>query len=301
MFHTSFNWLALLVLIGFAGQAQAYDLKTIMVSGYSKPWMIITASDAPIESVSSIHLHLHGWTQDPTTGKAFQRKFDFDWIDPQSQPEDSKLKSFVESYDLQKELDLHPDRAILVPLARGHCDQYPELMQDFSGIWKHVLEAAKINPEIAIVHQVSAHSGGGEYLAKLLMESKVFESTKRATLIDAVYHDGTMQRLLQWVKGRSAQETIRVLEMPVIPRMAPARFGSLIMDSIPTNATRGEMQIGNHRYHSFFKKSMEGNLIYLFTEMKPQKLDHWSIVKSILAGYADLEIKRTPSSKKNSR
>jgi len=280
--------------------AHAYELTVIKVDGYSKPIVLLTAGILPIESVQRVHLHLHGWTQDPKSGKSFRQNFDFDWKDGEISPSESDLRRFIEAYSIHKTSESFPDRAVLIPIARGHCDQYPELTKDFDGILRRIFEVVGMKSDRLAIESASAHSGGGEVLSNLLQSSSLLQKAARVFMIDAIYHDGTRDRLNLWV-GTRVEGVTRTLEMLVIPNQAPQKYGSQILDSFSGAPKRLEFQWVGSSTTGTEKTSATGNSMVIFQESKPRQLDHWTIVKTHFEMSLNPEIKRKPSSKKSSR
>ena len=279
--------------------ANAYDLTILKVSGYSKPFVLISSGALPMESLHRIHLHLHGWTQDPINGKPFRQGFDFSWKDTNVTPSEGDLRRFVEAYSIQKTVEGFPDRAVLIPIARGHCDQYNELTADFEGILSKVFESVGMNSDQLVIDSASAHSGGGEVLSKLLHSSSNLQKTGKVFMIDAVYHDATRDRLKLWL-GNRIEGSARTLEMPVIPNQSPQKYGAEILGSIQAAEKKLDFLWADSRFVGAEKIAANGNTFLLYRESKTMKLDHWTIVKNHFEMSLNPEIKRKPSSKKSS-
>jgi hypothetical protein len=280
--------------------AQAYQISIHRSTAYSKPLVLITPDGVPNESIRKVHLHLHGWTQNPSNGSPFQKDFDFEWKDPQSVPSANQLRTFVENYELQKLVESSIDRAVMIPISRGRCDQYPELTSGMDELALKLFEETGMDPKQVIFDSASAHSGGGEVLAKLLHSASVMKSVKQVQMIDAIYHDSTRERLVEWLQSVPASHS-RTLEMEVIPGMKPQVYAKSILQGLKGEESKSDFQWNGSTFSSIEKKIQNGNSILMIEEKKPFQLNHWTIVKVVFDWFSNPEIKRKPSSKKRSR
>jgi hypothetical protein len=280
--------------------AGAYQFSVHQIAGYSKPLVLIMPDGVPAESIRKVHLHLHGWTQNPATGSPYQKDFDFEWKDPQSVPSVAQLRSFVENYGIHKVVEFSTDRAVVIPIARGRCDQYPELPGAMDDVSQKLFEESGIDPKQAVFDSASAHSGGGEVLARILIGDSVFKSVRQVQMIDAIYHDSTRDRLVDWLRSAPSSVT-RTLEMQVIPGMKPQVHSKTILQGFKGEETKSDFQWNGSVFSAVEKKIQNGNSILTIEEKKPLKLDHWTIVKVAFDWFSNPETRRKPSSKKHSR
>lgn len=288
----------------FQQSAAAYEFKALSVPGYSKTWLMIKSESVPITSITKIRLHLHGWTQDPVNGKPFNDLFDFSWRDSSVMPSDLDMKTLIEGYGMQREVDAFIDTAILVPISRGHCDQYPELLKDFDITFSKVISAFGFNSDFVRLDHVSAHSGGGEYLSRLITSnsrSSFFQQLKKVTFYDAIYSESAKKRLSQWL-NEVVPSPSRNLEVINVPNGSPSVFGASLFDSVKASETKKTVAIDSTTVRCREKIHQAGNSLQIIEENhKPTLLDHWTLVKALWLFTCNPDPKRTPSSKKNSR
>jgi len=259
----------------------AYQLKAVVVPGYSKPWIMLHSDQSSVHEINQIRIHFHGWTQDPRTGKPYQPKIDFEWKDPKLPPSEIDMRKLIEGYSIQKEVESNDRLAIIIPLSRGHCDQYPELLTNFDSIFSNVLRAFDLNA--ALLH-ASAHSGGGQFLSHLLASASrsIFLSqTLKLSLFDAIYGDSTLMNLQKWLDETKGGEVAQ-LQLLSISHQKP----SLLADKFFTKISALE-NLRNYKFNGILintksKKLENGNQISLIEEgVIPNTLNHWTLLQQL--------------------
>lgn len=276
--------LILLLLLLFQNLASAYELKIVTVSGYSKPWIAISGDQAPMKDIKTARVHFHGWTQDSATGKGYRQEYDFDWTDPSKNPSDSQLKKFVEAYGMQREVDQDSSKIILIPLARGHCDQYGELadISKFDSAFKEVSLKLGLNLNQLKLRLVSAHSGGGAFLSKLLKnsaQSTFLSQTIRANFYDAIYQADTVNGLKSWISNNIPGE-LKQLRLFSIPNRGPSKYGEQIYSLKGSSETLQVVDIDGAKLKWKNKITLKGDWLSVLQEQAPYRLHHWSLVKT---------------------
>ena len=263
--------------------SNAYEMKIASVPGYSKVWLMVMADRVSVDEIRNIRMHLHGWTQDRNTGAPVNPLFDFEWKNPSTPPTQSGLKKFVESFGIQNEVEKNHDRAVLIPISRGHCDQYPELLNGFDRTFSAVLGSFGLpEDQVKLVH-VSAHSGGGEVLSRLLVDStsRFFTHVKHVTFYDAIYSAGTQNRLMTWILAKK-EGLIKSLDLPVITGGSPWVRASDLFDQLSSVESTEFKTVGGYQLKFRAKVLSSFNFVHVVTESKKAPtLDHWTIVKTL--------------------
>lgn len=263
--------------------AWSYELKITQVEGYSKPWVLISASGQNLNTISDLRLHLHGWTQEPKTGKAYYPLFDFDWKNPQIQPTSADLKKFVDAYGIGQDVDQNPNHAVLIPISRGRCDQYRELLDDFERIYLQTLKNFGIFSNQIKLTRVSAHSGGGEYLSRLIVDSRFrsFSDVNTVVFYDAIYSDMTRDRLISWVNLPSS-EYHKKLVLPVIRGQGPSHRAHAILDTWPDSEKTEIHTMGSLKILIRSKTLPGENHVLVISEDQGSTLlNHWTLVREL--------------------
>jgi hypothetical protein len=278
-------YLLMTLLISFLnhGRAWSYEIESVKVASYSRPWILVRASHQGPETVSEIRLHLHGWTQDPQTGKGFYPQFDFNWPNPYAQPTMTDFQKFVDGYGIGRDVDLHPERMVLIPISRGHCDQYRELLNEFDQKYLQVLESFGIDSNQIKLTQVSAHSGGGDVLSQLLVDSKIraFSNVDRVVFYDAIYSDQTRNRLISWLKLNSSEFSKELL-LPVIYGQSPFLRSRSILTAFPNQEENEMKQIDQLKIMIQTKVVFNSSRIRILFENPAAKLlNHWTLVREL--------------------
>jgi hypothetical protein len=266
--------------------ALAYDLKVVVVSGYSKPWVVISADQVNPKNIKSARIHFHGWTQSPKSGLAFNPKYDFDWIVAEKIPNEAQIKKFVESYSIQREVEVDSSRVVLIPLSRGHCDQYEELedISKFDSIIKKLFTEIGLNANPFLIRHMSAHSGGGKTLSRLLKNadhSLVLSKVSQAYLYDAIYHQDTVNELKTWVLNHH-EGNLKQLKLFSIAGQSPEKFGKGLFKSIETGEVTQVLSVDGIKLNVKNKITKNTDRVILIQESNETKrLNHWSLVSSL--------------------
>ena len=261
--------------------ASAYEMKVMAVAGYSKPWLAIYQNDSVfLQNQIQTRLHFHGFTQNPQTGAPFQPDYDFPWIDQSKTPTDAQLRHFVEAFGFQREVENFPDHLVIIPISRGHCDQYPELMEvaNFDSAFQQVIRWLEIDQNKLNLTTVSAHSGGGKILAHLMGQasSSIFLSkATRSDFYDALYNDDDIIGVTRWMTTAGFIHSLRLFS---VPDHEPAQRGDLLYHSMNGAELVKTTPIDGLNISSSLKTLSSGNQLMIIQE-KNQQLDHWSLVK----------------------
>lgn len=262
--------------------ASAYEIKVNTVEGYSKPWILIHANGAKISDLKEGRIHFHGWTQDPATGAPYNDQYDFPWTDSSKTPEISDLKKFVDAYGMGVEVEKNPGRAILIPLSRGHNDEYGELLElnVFAKVFSKVLWSFSINEHQFKLISVSAHSGGGSTLSRLLSDdgmNGVFGSVGVVRLYDAIYSVETVNNIELWIKNN--HHRFKVIKLFSIPGQSPAKYGEMLYSSSGSGETIHVTDIEGVLFNQKSKFLAGGGWLQTIQEQRaPFRFNHWSLV-----------------------
>lgn len=267
-----------LMIFGFS--SQAFEMKTVSVTGYSKVWLVLYENEKSLNEAVRGKIHFHGFTQDQKTGAAFEPQYDFAWPDGSKMPSEEQLRHFVSGYELQREVQNHPNHILLIPISRGHCDQYPELYDPakFDEVFSKVLAAAGVSESKFTLTMASAHSGGGELLSRLLDKnaaSKFFSKVVRADFYDGIYSAASTARLKNWINAAFPRE----LRLFSIPKQTPAIYGEKIFQTVQGKAQSTYKMVGEIRATERTKKSFSESKVFV-VQGAEKSLNHWSLVKT---------------------
>ncbi len=185
---------------------------------YPRPTLILIPLEAP--KPIPIHLHFHGWAQDQD-GSPRNPIYDFDWTDRKSDPTLGQLRKFWNAYGLHYGTCSSKSEIIAIPLSRGHNEDYDAGFPDSIGFSRYLVTLIESlsallgsKPEI----HLSAHSGGGKILARILDLKN--EQITRIKLFDATYSSFTSTQMIAWLNA--PHENHRTLEVySVTPQTAP--------------------------------------------------------------------------------
>ena len=288
------NLFLTIFMIHLFSDADAYEFKIVIPKGYSKPWVTISADGISKDKITEGRVHFHGWTQDQKTGRAYHPNYDFDWLDSNRSPSEVELKKFIEAYAIEKEVETNPYRMVLIPLARGHCDQYLELADDaiFDEVLSSVLHELGMNQDSFMVKAMSAHSGGGSVLSRLMQKSGMSPFLSKVTkviLFDAVYSTKSVDALYSWIMSGSSLAESKKLLLYSIPHLGPSSYADNLLSRFNSSETIVIQNINGLSMQQKSKSTSIGNSILVIEELKlPYQLNHWSLVTSMWGN----EIKR---------
>lgn len=258
------------------GSSQAYQLKLVQVPSYPRPWALIAADGVDLSQLKSGRIHFHGWTQDQKTGAPYHLEFDFHWKNPRQNPTESDLRKMIDGYGMAREVDRNPERLMMVPISRGHCDDYVELKKEgrFEEVLLQVLASVGISRDGFRVIQMSAHSGGGDLLSRILTDEVI-----SATVYDGIYGQEAANRIANWIK-RDQTSDLKILTLITIPHLKPAQYSSQILSSL-----KGESKMRTELRNSIplevsQKGSERGNQALWIQEVSTSLvLNHWTLVR----------------------
>ncbi len=176
---------------------------------YPRPTLVLT----PIETQKPIpiHLHFHGWTQNQD-GSPRNANYDIDWTDRESDPSLNPLRKFWKAYGLQRATCSAQPEIIAIPLSRGHGDDYQAGFTDstrFARYLDDLIEKLGPLPDSKPEIHLSAHSGGGKTLARIL-DVKNNQIT-RIKMFDAIYSALTSTKMISWLNA--PHENHRTMEV----------------------------------------------------------------------------------------
>jgi hypothetical protein len=185
-------------------------------STYPRPTLTITP-DPKGPRISALRIHFHGWTQDE--GRPRNPSVDFAWKTPSIQPKLGELEKFTSFYDFASAACAPVPEKVAIPLSRGHNDDYKTGFPTPERFRAYVEQLQAEDSPLPL--RISAHSGGGNILAKLTP----FEGlhVERVKLLDTTYRLEKALAFLPWISEPDTPD--RVLEVySVTPATAgPAR------------------------------------------------------------------------------
>ena len=180
---------------------------------------------------------------------------------------------------MQREVEAKPTRMILIPLARGHDDQYPELFDitRFDLALSQVLQSLGLDDNKLELPVMSAHSGAGEVLSRLLEQASLSHfvgQVRRIDFFDAIYSEETTGRLSTWISASVAHE----LRLFSIPKGEPSQHAEVIYQSLSGPESVNVSMNQGFNIKSSMKMLPSGGSISIIQETA-QRLDHWSLAK----------------------
>jgi hypothetical protein len=224
---------------------------------------------APMMSLNTplkLRVHFHGWTQE-SDGTPRNSNYDFAWPHSEIEPNLSDAMKMVSAFGLdQASCGLAPE-TILVPLSRGHDDDYkkyfisPENFESYlNPMLKILLSTQTRLSEISL----SAHSGGGKILSQSLNlnDSRI----RNIKLYDATYDQSTVDTMNHWIQNHDPS-TSRILE---IYSVTPGtRTYSRLITLEGTHSTSGQ---------TIYTQSLNSKLL---NEIRTDnQFDHYTLVKA---------------------
>lgn len=139
---------------------------------------------------------------------------------------------------------------------------------------------------------MSAHSGGGSLLSRLIQKANTSQFLSKVTkviLFDAVYSMNTVEGLYSWIMSGSTLDESKNLFLYSIPHLGPSAYADTLLSRFNSSETIKIQNINGLNMQQKSKTNSRGNTLFKIEELNPPyQLNHWSLVTSMWGG----EIKR---------
>lgn len=226
--------------------------------GYSRPTAWISVPEAPVQR---FRIHLHGWSHKPS-GEALNPSYDFAWPSGKTPAARDALK-MVLAYGLHRDVCEPSADTVIMPLSRGHVDDYKALFKNSADFtkWKNAVTGMIRTQDLPWT--LSAHSGGGAIAAQAIDPDDTL--LDRVILLDATYDPGTAAFFKTWVTRINDPLNPRTLEVVSVTSPTAKHSRSI---SIP-----GPAEVDG------FTRTVRTSAATLIREIRnDQSFDHYSIV-----------------------